>query len=446
MEFTNKVISYIKTHQLCNEGVKLIVGVSGGADSVALLHFLHNAGYECIAAHCNFHLRGVESDTDEVFVKDLAEKWHIPFFSTSFDTKTFAKEKGISIEMAARDLRYNWFAALKQEQNAEAIAIAHHLDDSIETFFINLSRGTGLRGLLGIQPKQGYIIRPFLSVSRAEINNYIYNNHLQSRIDLSNFDQLIIRNKIRHSLIPVCESFNPSFRQIMVENFTRLGELNEVANNLIESFRKDAVIDHEGYFSISISKLRSQINAHYFLFELLKPYHFNDATVNDILYHIDGESGKSFYSSTHRIIKDRDYLLVTPSIPIDDSTYSIPEGALSINKPLNLHLSQPINIESAYIERDSSIACIDFEKLTFPLEIKRSKEGDFFYPLGMNGKKKLSDFFIDKKFNLFEKENCWLLTSENQIVWVIGYRIDDRFKIDDKSKKMIKISLSKDIV
>jgi tRNA(Ile)-lysidine synthase len=441
MEFTHKVISYIKTHQLCREGAKLIVGVSGGADSIALLHFLHNAGYACIVAHCNFHLRGVESDTDETFVKNLADKWHIPFFSTSFDTKTLAKEKGISIEMAARDLRYDWFASLKQEQNAEAIAIAHHLDDSIETFFINLSRGTGLRGLLGIQPKQGNIIRPFLSVSRDEINNYISNNHLQSRIDLSNFDQLIIRNKIRHSLIPVFESFNPSFRQIMAENFTRLGELNEVANDLIESFRKDTVIDYEGYFSISINKLRNQTNTHYFLFELLKPYNFNDATVNDILCHLDGESGKSFFSPTHRVIKDRNYLLVTPSTVVDNSSYSIPEGTLSINTPLELHFAQPISVTTNSIVKNSRVACIDFEKLTFPLKIRRPKEGDFFYPLGMNGKKKLSDFFIDKKFNLFDKENCWLLTSDNQIIWIIGYRIDDRFKIDDKSKKMIKISL-----
>jgi len=446
MEFTNKVISYITTHQLCKEGAKLVVGVSGGADSVALLHVLHNAGYKCIVAHCNFHLRGVESDADETFVKNLADKWHIPFFTTSFDTKTFAKEKGISIEMAARDLRYEWFATLKQEQNAEAIAIAHHLDDSIETFFINLSRGTGLRGLLGIQPKQGFVIRPFLSVSRDEINNYISVNYLHSRIDLSNFDQLIIRNKIRHSLIPVFESFNPSFRQIMAENFVRLGELNEVANNIIESFRKDAVIDHEDYFSISISKLRNYSNAHYFLFELLKPYNFNDAIVNDILYHLDGESGKSFFSSTHRAIKDRNYLLVTPSTAVDNSNYSIPEDTFSINKPINLYLSRPISIESASIVKNSNIACIDFEKLTFPLKIRRPKEGDFFYPLGMTGKKKMSDFFIDKKLNLLEKENCWLLTSEDQIVWVIGYRIDDRFKIDDNSKKMIKISLSKDIV
>lgn len=446
MEFTHKVISYIKTHQLCIEGATLIVGVSGGADSVALLHVLHNAGYKCIVAHCNFHLRGIESDTDETFVRDLADKWHIPFFSTSFNTKTFAKEKGISIEMAARDLRYDWFATLKQEQNADAIAIAHHLDDSIETFFINLSRGTGLRGLLGIQPKQGCIIRPFLSVSRDEINNYISINNLQSRIDLSNFDQLIIRNRIRHSLIPIFESFNPSFRQIMAENFMRLGELNEVAIDLIESFRKDAVIDHEGYFSISINKLRNQTNAHYFLFELLKPYNFNDATVNDILHHLDGESGKSFFSSTHRIIKDRNHLLITSSIAVDNSSYSIPEGTFSINKPINLYLSQPVSIETTSIVKNSNVACIDFEKLTLPLKIRRPKEGDVFYPLGMNGKKKLSDFFIDQKFNLLEKENCWLLTSNEQIVWIIGYRLDDRFKIDEKSKKMIKISLSIGIV
>jgi tRNA(Ile)-lysidine synthase len=441
MEFTSKVTSYIKDHNLCTQGAKLIVGVSGGADSVALLHLLHHAGYQCIVAHCNFHLRGKDSDNDELFVKTLASQWHLPYFSIGFDTNAVAKSKGISMEMAARELRYDWFASLMTEQNAAAIAVAHHLDDSIETFFINLSRGTGLRGLVGIQPQQGNIIRPFLSVTRAEIDNYLSIKSLKHRIDNSNFDQLIIRNRIRHSLVPVFESFNPAFRQIMEENFTRLGELNSVANSLIDTFRKRAVTAHNGYLSIAIDQLKEQQpNLHFYLFELLSPYRFNDATVNNILASLDGESGRQYFSATHRVIKDRNHLLVSPLMPVDEAAYSVPVGASSIEIPIKLTLSYSLQANGFTIEKQPEVACVDLEKLTFPLEIRHPKEGDFFYPFGNRGKKKLSDFFINQKWNLLEKENCWVLTSDKQIVWIIGHRIDDRFKVEPNTKNILKIT------
>ncbi|MBP1639842.1 MAG: tRNA(Ile)-lysidine synthetase [Bacteroidetes bacterium] len=441
MEFISKVTSYIKTHNLCPHGAKLIVGVSGGADSIALLHFLHHTGYQCLVAHCNFHLREKDADDDEAFVKTIANQWHLPFFSIGFDTNAVATAKGISIEMAARELRYDWFTSLMEEQQAEAIAVAHHLDDSIETFFINLSRGTGLRGLLGIQPRQGNIIRPFLSVTRTEIDNYLSVNSLIHRTDHSNFNQLIIRNRIRHSLIPVFESFNPSFRQIMEENFTRLGELNNVTNGLIDAFREMAVVTHNGYWSIAIDQLKQQQpNIHFYLFELLNPYHFNDATVNNILANLDGESGRQFFSATHRVIKDRNQLLVVPLMPVDETKYIVPVGTSSTEIPIKLTLSDPLDANGFAIEKQKEVACIDFDKLSFPLTIRHPKEGDFFYPFGHQGKKKLSDFFIDQKWNLLEKENCWLLISDKQIVWIIGHRLDDRFKVDANTKKILKIS------
>ena len=440
MDFTSKVISYINQHQLCSQGAKLIVGVSGGADSVALLHLLHNSGYQCIVAHCNFHLREKDSDDDATFVRNLARKWQLPFFSTDFDTQSIAKEQGISIEMAARDLRYNWFTTLRQTEKAEAIAVAHHLDDSIETFFINLSRGTGLRGLLGIQPKQGCIIRPLLSINRSEIDKYIKNNELNFRIDCTNFDQAIIRNKIRHSILPLFESFNPSFKQVMADNFARLDELNNVANAIVEEFRNNAVANHNSYFSISIEKLKQQDNIHFLLFELLKPYLFNDATVNDILLHLDSESGKQFFSATHRAIKDRNQLLICKIEPTDDNIYLIPEGTSSIHFPVQLTFSEPFDADLSTIVRQKEIACVDFDKLAFPLGIRHPEEGDFFYPFGNQGKKKLSNFFIDQKWNLLEKEKCWLLISDKQIVWIIGHRLDNRFRVDFKKKKKLKIS------
>jgi len=446
MEFTSKVTSYIKGHNLCPNGAKLIVGVSGGADSVALLHFLHHAGYQCLVAHCNFHLRGKDSDNDEVFVKTLAAQWQLPFFCIGFDTNTVAKTKGISIEMAARELRYDWFASLMEEQQAMAVAVAHHLDDSIETFFINLSRGTGLRGLVGIRPQQGNIIRPFLSVTRAEIDNYLSIKSSKHRIDNSNFDQLIIRNKIRHSLVPVFESFNPAFRQIMEENFSRLGELNSVTNGLINAFRKKAVATHNGYLSIAIDQLKElHPNVHFYLFELLSPYRFNDATVNNILASLDGESGRQYFSATHRVIKDRSHLLVSPLMPVDESEYSIPVEVSSIEMPIRLTLSDPLDAKGFTIEKQKEVACVDFDKLSFPLKIRHPKEGDYFYPFGNQGKKKLSDFFIDQKWNLLDKESCWLLTCDKQIVWIIGHRLDNRFKVDADTKKILKITFFRNL-
>ncbi len=446
MEFTSRVTSYIKTHNLCPHGAKLIVGVSGGADSVALLHFLHQAGYQCLVAHCNFHLRGNDSDDDEVFVKTLAAQWHLPFFSIGFDTNSVAKARGISIEMAARELRYEWFASLMTKQKAAAIAVAHHLDDSIETFFINLSRGTGLRGLVGIAPQQGNIIRPFLSVSRTEIDNYLSANSLKHRTDKSNFDQLIIRNKIRHALLPLFESFNPSFRQIMEENFTRLGELNNVTNSLIDAFRETAVVTHNGYWSVAIDQLKErQPHIHFYLFELLNPYHFNDTTVCNILANLDGESGRQYFSATHRVVKDRNHLLVSPLMPVDETEYIIPAGTLSVETPIRLTLSEPLDANGFILEKQKEIACLDFDKLSFPLEIRHPKEGDYFYPFGNRGKKKLSDFFIDHKWNLLQKESCWLLTSDKQIVWIIGDRPDNRFRVDPETKKILKISFFRNL-
>jgi len=439
MNFLHTIESYIIANQLPKPGEKLIVGVSGGADSVALLHVLQQLHYQCVVAHCNFHLRGKESDEDAQFVRQLATTYNVPFESIHFDTKNTAKQRGISIEMAARDLRYDWFKTLRQQHNACAIAIAHHLDDSIETFFINLARGTGLRGLVGIQPRQANVVRPFLNVTRFEIEKYLTDNHLLFRTDSSNFDEAILRNKIRHTIVPAFKSINPSFDATMKENFERLSETMEVANSLVNSVQEQAVKDFGSHIAIEIEPLKASGNIHFYLFELLRPFHFTATTIHDIVNQLEGESGKQFFSATHRLIKDRTQLLVHALAQPEPETYLIDENTHHIDKPLQLIVSEPQAIECVTIDRDKEVACLDADKLRFPLILRRPKAGDYFYPFGKSGKKKLSDFFIDNKWSLLQKEQCWLLISDNQIVWVVGTRIDNRFCIDKNTKKVTKI-------
>jgi tRNA(Ile)-lysidine synthase len=446
MNFPQKIASYIADNQLPESGAKLIVGVSGGADSVALLHVLLQLHYSCVVAHCNFHLRGNESDEDVQFVGQLCEKWNIPFETIDFDTKNKAKERGISIEMAARDLRYAWFEALRQRHQAVAVAIAHHLDDSIETFFINLARGTGLRGLVGIQALQGNIIRPLLDITRGEIENYLNSNNIPFRTDSTNFDQSILRNKIRHTVIPTFEAINPAFLTTMRENFDRLAETLAVANGQVDKLKDELVESSSDQISIDIDLLQAHENIHFCLFELLRPYNFGAATINDIITQLNGDPGKQFFSPTHRLIKDRSRLIIHPLTETDTTHYIIDAHTRLIDYPLSLSISAPQARDRVIIEREKEFAFLDTDKLIFPLLLRHPKAGDFFYPFGSKGKKKLSDYFIDQKWNLYQKEQCWLILSDDQIVWVVGNRIDNRFCINAGTKRVTKIRFLQPVV
>lgn len=447
------LLSYIKKEELFSPSEKILLAVSGGIDSVVMCELFHKANLNFGIAHCNFQLRGVESDEDELFVEKLAEKYAVPFHRVSFDTSVHAKKNKLSIQVAARQLRYNWFEEVRKQFTYKFIATAHHRGDSIETFFINLIRGTGISGLHGILPKQGKIIRPLLFTNKNEIELFSKKNKLKHREDSSNSSDKYVRNKIRHQVIPVLKELNPNLEETINNDIQHLRDVEIIFKKDIENKRIKIVKQEKKHLTISIQKLKKLFPCSIYLFEFLKPYNFNSTVVNEIIESLDAESGKQFFSETHRLIKDREILILESRDKNQDArTKIIDPGKKFIVKKnqknliindFELSFSSEIQNPKSRIIKSPSIACLDFEKLEFPLEIRKWEKGDFFYPLGMKGKKLVSDFFIDKKLSLSQKENIWLLTSKGKTVWIIGQRIDDRFKITDKTLKIYFVKIVK---
>ena len=425
-----KIQNYIEKRKLLNAGDKIIVGLSGGADSVALLHILHRLDYNCIAAHCNFHLRGEESDRDELFAAKFAATLNIPFFKKDFDTRSIAKKRGISIEMAARNLRYQWFAELKENQQADAIAVAHHRDDSIETLLLNLIRGTGVKGLTGIQPRNGSLVRPLLCVSKKEILQYVHEKKLPFITDSSNEQEAIIRNKIRLQLIPLLETINPSVREAIVQTMNNLNETAKIYDAEIEK----AIHTVNDGGNISIPLLKTFPSPESILFELLKNYGFGKETVRDIYSAMDSQSGKTFYAPEYYIVKDRDEFLLSPVAGKDEKEYLIQANETLVEFPLRMEIALRKNSATAGIDKNANTACLDYDKLQFPLILRKWKTGDKFIPFGMKNFQKISDFFTNRKFSIIQKEKTWILTSGKEIVWVVNHRIDERFKVAGATK------------
>ncbi len=422
-------------------GQKILVALSGGADSIALLHVLQRLDVNIAAAHCNFNLRGEESDADESFVVEETKRIGIQLFLKSFDTIAFSKEKGISIEMAARDLRYAWFNELLKQNKFDWIATGHHVDDNIETVFLNLTRGTGIKGISGIKPVTGNVIRPLINVTRAEIEEYCHRKDYQYRTDSSNLESVYTRNKLRNQILPMFDYINPSFRQTMVDNIKRFEQVQILMEHYIEEVKERIVIEQEGQLLISLKHLVTQKDIELVLFEILYPYGFNGAIVHELVECISKDiSGKQFYSDSYRLIKDRVNLILFPiQRDDDDLEYFISVDEKGVKVPLNLNIETFEYSDDYPIVKDSAVGQFDADMLEFPLKIRKWKRGDVFRPLGMKSFKKLSDFFIDQKFSIKDKEDCWLLLSGDDIVWIIGYRMDDRFKVTDKTKRGIKI-------
>lgn len=438
--------SYVTKEKLFSKTDKILLTVSGGIDSIVLCELFHNAGFKFGIAHCNFQLRGDESDGDENFVEALAEKYEVQFHSVSFDTSAFAKHNKLSIQVAARQLRYQWFEEIREQFNYKYIATAHHQNDSIETFFINLIRGTGIAGLHGILPKQNNIIRPLLFSTKEQIELYAKKSKLKNREDSSNASDKYVRNKIRHQLIPLLKELNPSIEQTIAEDIQRLSNTEKIYKKEIEKKHSKIVTKDKNGIRLSIKELKKLEPLEAYLFEFLHPLGFNSTTINEIIDSLNSQSGKQFFSSTHRLIKDRDFLIIEPN-QVSGIKYLVSEQKTEnlfikkgqkkfIYNELVLNLKSVAKAENDKLKTKNDIANIDFDKLQFPLEIRKWEKGDAFYPLGMKGKKKLSDFFIDKKLSIPQKENTWLLTSNNKIVWIIGLRMDDRFKITDKTTKI----------
>jgi tRNA(Ile)-lysidine synthase len=434
--------TYIVDHNLFDPNDRILLAVSGGIDSVVMSELFHRAGYNFGIAHCNFGLRGNESDTDETFVEKLAKNYRVPFNTKRFLTTKVTKEKGISIQMAARELRYQWFEEIRLKEKYTCIATAHHLDDQVETFFINLLRSTGIAGFHGILPKQGNIIRPMLFSCRKDILAFCRKNKLTFREDSSNIETKYLRNKIRHEIIPVFRELNPAFPQLLTETILRLRETEVIFRKSIEATRKKIIRKDKNGIHIRIKELKKLTPVTIFAFEILSPYGFHEDVIRDMLHSPDDSSGKIFYSPTHRLIKNREDLILD-LLPdknksgLINAEISIPEHKKEIRKPLHLSFTKKETGKKFVIDPSKDVANLDLRKIVFPLILRRWKKGDSFYPLGMNKKKKLSDYFIDSKFSIPEKENTWLLCTGSHIIWIVGHRIDHRFRVTSQTKELL---------
>ncbi len=433
--------TYIKDNNLFNQADTVLVGVSGGIDSVVLLDLLDKAGFAVAIAHCNFRLRGADSDLDEKFVAGLARKYDVSVFKTAFDTSGYARENKISIEMAARELRYQWFETIRATHHFDCIAVAHHRDDQLETFFLNLARGTGLTGLTGMRPKNGKIVRPLLFASREEIEHYRHENFLDFREDLSNQATDYQRNKIRHNLLPVMDKLNPSFREGLVKTMGYLEDVSTIYDRAIQQTWERVALRHGNDYHISIPELKLLEPLPTYLFEFLKQYGFNSVVVTEIVSSLDGISGKQFFSPDYRLVRDRDSLILTPLSPPNRKQFYLEEGMQELVSPVHLKVSVLPKKDKFKIPDSQFIACIDRDQVQLPLLIRRWQSGDYFKPLGMNGLKKISDFFIDMKLSLPEKENVWILANGEQVVWIIGHRLDDRYKITSGTQHVLKLEI-----
>jgi tRNA(Ile)-lysidine synthase len=434
---------FVNEQRLFSKDDRVLLALSGGVDSVVLATLLLELGYTFSAAHCNFHLRAEESNRDADFVIKWAECHGVELFIQDFDTYGYMQEKGISLEMAARELRYSWFENIMQENQFDYLLTAHHADDSAETFFINLLRGTGIAGLHGILPKNGNIIRPLLFATREQIMNYAKAKDISFVEDSTNSETKFLRNKIRHNLIPLLREIAPEFDIVMEKNIERLRDTETVFQTLVNEVKNKIVVKENQEVRISIQELQQLNPVRIYLYEILSNYGFNETVVNNVLSVLESESGKRFYSKTHCLLKDREMLFIYPiDRDLSGESYSINQDTQTIIQPFEAKIEVVEDLHFITIPKDSNIAMLDKDLLTFPLILRHWKQGDSFVPFGMRNKKKLSDFFTSNKYTLFEKDRQWLLCSGDDIVWVVGKRIDDRFKVSNSTKSVLKIEIN----
>ena len=414
---------------------KLLLAVSGGVDSMVLLDLFYKLRFDICVVHCNFQLRGKESDGDELFVQVKSKKLKVKSYFIRFDTEKYSKENKLSIQIAARKLRYNWFQEIIS-LGFDYVLTAHHLDDNVETFLINFTRGTGLEGLTGIPTQNGNIIRPLLPFSREEIENYALENKIQWREDSSNTSDKYFRNKLRHDIVPLLKELNTGFLDSFQNTLHHLQQAESLVNDASKLVYEKVVIVKENQLEIQLKPLLTFQNYKSYLYQWLKEYRFS--AWNDIYDLVEAQSGKQVFSNTHVLLKDRNKLILSErKAASNNEVYFIDSIESKVNIPLKLSFCKVLNIS----EINSNCIFVDEDKIKFPLTIRKWQEGDAFYPLGMTGKKKLSKYFKDEKYSLLDKENQWLLCSADQIVWVIGKRADNRFKTLKTTQNSIKIEV-----
>lgn len=442
-----QVQAFIEKHRLIKPGQRILLAVSGGLDSMVMLHLLADLGYPLAVAHVNFQLRGTDSDQDEIFVKEQADKLRLPFHATRFDTSKTAQQEGISIQMAARKLRYDWFDDLCEQHGYEAIATAHHANDQAETMLLHLVKETGIRGIRGMQPQFGNRIRPLLFANRAELERYAQNKEVPYRVDASNVSLAYERNYLRLQVIPALEKLNPNLIKSLAESANHLRFAEMLFEERLVHYRRKLLVSRGNDFHIPLRLLRSYPEPPKLLFELIRDRGFAFDQIEQLLELPIEASGQEFTSTTHRLIKNRQMVILTSIRSESASFITIQPGEKRVNLlDATLHFEEIENLETLRFPNDGSVATVDARKLEFPLVVRRWKKGDYLYPLGMTkpnsnkvGKKKLSDLFTDLKLSQADKERVWILCSGKKVVWVVNHRIDDRFKITPSSKHALRI-------
>ena len=413
---------------------EFLLACSGGIDSVVLAHICHVLNLNFSIAHCNFKLRGKESDADEKFVEELAISYAKSYYVTSFNTNEYILENKVSLQVAARELRYNWFAKIMEENAIATLVTAHHADDNLETFLINLSRGSGIEGLTSIPEKTPSISRPLLPFSRDQILRYADENTLAWREDKSNQETKYLRNKIRHKIVPELKELHPTFLANFKASQNYLKQTSVLLEGIIRTIRKSLFHELNGVYEIEVGALEKLDPLEPYIYHLFKPYGFSDTKA--IIELFTALSGKELYSRTHRLLKNRTHLLLQKLQSVVKENYFIEQNQPQIIDPITLKIFE-VNKVGVIAP---SIVYIDADLLQFPLEVRKWKTGDYLHPFGMKGVKKLSKYYKDEKYSLIDKENQWLLCSEDKIVWVIGKRADDRFKVTEKTKKIMAIT------
>lgn len=434
-----KISDFISTNQLLHPGGKYLVALSGGADSVALLLVLKELGYTLKAAHCNFRLRGNESDRDEAFCVSLCQELAIPLHRAHFDTRTYAALHHVSIEMAARELRYHYFEQLRQDLQLEGICVAHHSDDNVETIMQNLVRGTGVHGLTGMSPRNGSVLRPLLCVSRADIEHFLQERGQSFVTDSTNLVADVVRNKMRLNILPQLRELNPSFNDTLLRMASYLSDAEKVLDSVAEPFV--SALKSTGF--IELTDLLKTASPAYLLYQLLTPYGFSSSQLNEIRADLPMETGKMWQSKTHELLVDRGRLYVRPIGQTPLKEMKIPEtGTYVYDETLRLKIEESLVDNSFSIPKARNIIALDTKKIQFPLLLRPCQVGDRFVPFGMNGSKLVSDYLTDLKKNLFEKRQQLVLVNGNDdLLWLVGERPDNRYRITDKTTTALTISM-----
>jgi tRNA(Ile)-lysidine synthase len=439
-----KCFHYFLNLRSVGRNQRFLAAVSGGVDSVVLCELCKQSGIQFVIAHCNFQLRGEESERDENFVRGLAEKYGVEVFVKRFQTEAYANEKKISIQEAARELRYNWFVEIKKEQGFSFTLLAHHADDNIETLLMSFFRGTGLQGLTAMPEEnldEKFFLRPLLGVRRKEIIEFAEQNNLQWMEDSSNASSKYTRNFFRNELLPAIKKVYPQAEENLLNNIDRFKQINALYQNSVEELKKRVCEQYASEIRIPILKLMKYRHTS-LIYEIIKDYGFGEKQVEEVIKLAEAESGKFIENDSYQIIKHRNWLIIAPRSEIAD-TIAIEEGMEAVCFSGGKLELKNISKEKFHLQKKETVAQLDAKHIEYPLLLRKWKQGDYFYPLGMRKKKKLARFFIDQKLPKNQKENIWVLESNKKIIWIVGMRIDDRFKVTELTKEILSISLTR---